>query len=784
MRQTLTLPIAGMTCAACATRIEKVLNRQPGVTATVNFATESAQVELSDAATVDTAVATIRKAGYDVPESTLTLALEGMSCAACATRIEKVLNRLPGITASVNFASETAQLRASGTIDEAAAIAAVVKAGYSARAITPDTPTGHHEAALRRTRLAFAAAAILTAPLLIEMVTMFAGWHELVPRSLQWLLATLVQFTVGLRFYRGAWHALRGGAANMDVLIALGTTMAWGYSSVVTALDLHHQHVYFEASAAVITLVLLGKWLEARAKGKTAGAIAELLALQPKTARVLRDGHPVEVPISALKVGDTVIVRHGELLPVDGTVLDGRAAVNEAMLSGESLPLAKIAGDKVYAGTHAVEGMLTLRADGVGSATQLAEIVRLVSEAQGSKAPIQQLADRISAVFVPVVVAIAVLTFVATWWWSDDFATALIHAVAVLVIACPCALGLATPTAVMVGVGLGAKRGILFRNATALETASEIGVLIVDKTGTLTEGQPGIAAIAPSPGWNDAQVLQLAASAEAGSEHPLARALLTRAQQHGVALLPATDFAVEAGSGVAASIEGQAVRVGVPGWATTLADAQQAQVAALSTHGHTVIALAIDGVLAGLIAIADTVRPSSKAAVAALQAQGVRVVMLTGDNAQTAAAVAREVGISEYRAGVKPGDKAAAIAEFKQDGRRIAMAGDGVNDAPALAAADVGFAMRSGSDVAIEAADITLMHNDLAHVAEAISLSRATLAKIRQNLFFAFFYNVLGIPLAALGLLSPVIAGAAMAASSLSVVGNALLLRRWRARRD
>ncbi|HSC80044.1 MAG TPA: heavy metal translocating P-type ATPase [Chitinolyticbacter sp.] len=784
MRQTLTLPITGMTCAACATRIEKVLNRQPGVTATVNFATESAQVELSDAATVDTAVATIRKAGYDVPESTLTLALEGMSCAACATRIEKVLNRLPGITASVNFASETAQLRASGAIDEAAAIAAVVKAGYSARAITPDTPTGHHEAALRRTRLAFAAAAILTAPLLIEMVTMFAGWHELVPRSLQWLLATLVQFTVGLRFYRGAWHALRGGAANMDVLIALGTTMAWGYSSVVTALDLHHQHVYFEASAAVITLVLLGKWLEARAKGKTAGAIAELLALQPKTARVLQDGHPVEMPISALKLGDTVIVRHGELLPVDGTVLDGRAAVNEAMLSGESLPLAKIAGDKVYAGTQAVEGMLTLRADGVGSATQLAEIVRLVSEAQGSKAPIQQLADRISAVFVPVVVAIAVLTFGATWWWSDDFATALIHAVAVLVIACPCALGLATPTAVMVGVGLGAKRGILFRNATALETASEIGVLIVDKTGTLTEGQPGIAAIAPSPGWNEAQVLQLAASAEAGSEHPLARALLTRAQQQSVALLPATDFAVEAGSGVAASIEGQAVRVGVPGWATTLTDAQQAQVAALSAHGHTVIALAIDGLLAGLIAIADTVRPSSKAAVAALQAQGVRVVMLTGDNAQTAAAVAREVGIAEYRAGVKPGDKAAAIAEFKQDGRRIAMAGDGVNDAPALAAADVGFAMRSGSDVAIEAADITLMHNDLAHVAEAISLSRATLAKIRQNLFFAFFYNVLGIPLAALGLLSPVIAGAAMAASSLSVVGNALLLRRWKARPD
>ncbi|GLS03246.1 copper-transporting ATPase [Chitiniphilus shinanonensis] len=781
MNREITLPISGMSCAACATRIEKVLNRQPGMQATVNFATETAHIALEGDATAAQAQEAIRKAGYDVPRQTLELAIDGMTCAACATRIEKVLNRQPGVTATVNFATETAHLEfAAGAISEQDAVRAVEKAGYQARVRTLDTPPVHDDGALRRAWWSFGIAAVLTAPLLLEMVAMFGGGHELVPRNLQLLLATLVQFTVGLRFYRGAWHALRGGAANMDVLVALGTTMAWGYSAVVTLTGAHHQHVYFEASAAVITLVILGKLLEARAKGRTAGAIAELLALQPKTARVERDGKLLDLPIGDLRPGDVVVIRHGEQVPVDGEVLEGQAAIDEAMLTGESVPVPKSERDKVYAGTRNVDGMLKVRATGVGGTTQLAEIVRLVAQAQGSKAPIQQLADRISAVFVPVVVAIAVVTFGATWWWTGDFATALMHAVAVLVIACPCALGLATPTAVMVGVGLGARHGILFRNAEALEAAGKLDVLVVDKTGTLTEGRPAVTAVVPAAGLDQATLLRLAASVEAGSEHPLARAVLTRAEADGLARQPVSDFTVEAGHGLSGRVDGRIVRVGTPDWTVALDDAGRAEVARLAASGQTVVSVAVDDRFAGLIALADAVRASSRDAVAALQRQGVRVVMMTGDNAETAAAVARQLGIDDVRAGVKPADKAGAVTAFKQQGRVVAMAGDGVNDAPALAAADVSFAMRSGSDVAIEAADITLMHNDLAHVAAAISLSRATVSKIRQNLFFAFFYNVLGIPLAAFGLLSPVIAGAAMAASSISVVSNALLLKRWR----
>ncbi|XZG69610.1 heavy metal translocating P-type ATPase [Chitinibacteraceae bacterium HSL-7] len=780
MDRTITLPVSGMTCAACATRLEKVLNRQPGMQATVNFASETAQLALAPQADTTQAVAAIRKAGFDVPESTLTLAISGMTCAACALRIEKVLNRLPDVDASVNFATETATITAVVLPDDEAVIAAVERAGYHASVVDDTQPPAGAETS-RRPLYALLFAAALTLPLLAEMVAMLTGSHEILPRTIQMLLATVVQFTVGLRFYRGAWHALRSGAANMDVLIALGTTMAWAYSSVVTVMGWHHQHVYFEASAAIITLVLAGKWLEARAKSRTAGAIAELLALQPRTARVLRDGEPVEVSISELKRGDTVQIRNQEKLPVDGTVLNGRAAVSEAMLTGEPLPVTKQMDDRVFAGTQLVEGTLTVRADSVGSRTQLAEIVRLVAAAQGSKAPIQQLADRIAAVFVPVVVVIAIVTFVLTWWLSGDFATALIHAVAVLVIACPCALGLATPTAVMVGVGQGAKNGMLFRNATALETAAGITALVVDKTGTLTEGRPGVERVMALEGWDETAVLALAASAEAGSEHPLATAILEQARARGLALAPASDFSATAGAGVSARVNEQSVQAGVPGWALPANHPAHQHVEALASAGHTVVAVVVDDQPAGLISIADTLRASSAHAVNALQRSGITVVMLTGDNAATAAAVAAAVGISEYRANVKPGDKASLIAELQQQGHRVAMAGDGVNDAPALARADVGFAMRSGSDVAIEAADITLMHNDLAHVADAIRLSQATLAKIRQNLFFAFIYNVLGIPLAALGLLNPVIAGAAMAASSLSVLGNALLLKRWRA---
>ncbi|MCD5360952.1 heavy metal translocating P-type ATPase [Chromobacterium aquaticum] len=781
---TVDLPIEGMSCAACAARIEKQLNRLDGVEAAVNFASESAKVSFDPVKTPpQTLVDTIAKTGFAVPRRQAELDIQGMTCAACAGRIEKVLNRLPGVSAQVNFASESARVDyVAGLADEAALIAAVSRAGYQAAAKAgpgDDTLAAEHARRYRRERLWFGFSALLTLPFVIEMVAMFSGGHHgWLPRYWQLALATPVQFVVGWRFYKGAWAALRGGGANMDVLVALGTSMAWLLSAAVTLLGLEDQHVYFEASASVITLVLLGKLLEARAKGKTSAAIEELIRLAPKTARVEReDGRVEEVAVTALRQGDVVVVRHGETLPVDGEVMDGAAALDESMLTGESLPVAKRVGDSVYAATRNQDGMLKVRATGVGGDTQLAEIVRLVSAAQGSKAPIQQLADVISGVFVPVVVGISLLTFIITGLWLQDWSAALIHAVAVLVIACPCALGLATPTAVMVGVGNGARRGILFRNATALELASQVGVLLVDKTGTLTEGKPQVKQVLPLAADADL-VLQLAASVEAGSEHPLARAILQQSQQQGLALLPVSGFAAQVGQGVQAEVAGHGlVRAGVPGWL-----GEQAQTASLPLQqaGNTVVAVARGEELLGLLAIADRIRPSSAQAVAQLQAMGIRVAMLTGDNPATAAGIAAEAGIRDYRAEVKPQDKAAEVRRWQAQGFKVAMMGDGVNDAPALAAADVSLAMGAGSDVAIEAADITLMHGDLMHAVDAIRLSRASLRKIRQNLLFAFIYNVMGIPLAALGMLNPVIAGAAMAMSSVSVVSNSLLLRRWK----
>ncbi|MDN0073847.1 heavy metal translocating P-type ATPase [Crenobacter sp. SG2303] len=784
--RTLTLPITGMTCAACAVRLEKVLNRQPGVTANVNFASESARLDYDPAATaVPALVAVVEGAGFAVPAQHRTLDIEGMTCAACATRIEKVLNRLPGVgVASVNFANETASVTAPvGVVTDAELLAAVERAGYKATlqtAATEMTLTERHAAAYRRERLWFLASLVLTLPFLVEMVAMFVGNHALMlPRYWQLALATPVQFVAGWRFYRGAWLALKGGGANMDVLVALGTSMAYLFSAVVVLAGWQGLHVYFEASAAVITLVLLGKLMEARAKGKTSGAIEALLRLAPKTARVERGGELVELPLTEIRVGDIVLVRHGEHIAVDGRVLDGRADIDESLLTGESMPVAKAVGDMVYAGTRNLDGMLRLTARGVGETTLLADIVRRVAEAQGSKAPIARLADRISGIFVPVVVGIALVTLLATGLVTGDWVRALLNAVAVLVIACPCALGLATPTAVMVGVGNGARRGILFRNAAALESAGRIDTLVVDKTGTLTEGKPSVVETWLAPGRSEAELLRLAASVEAGSEHPLARAVLTAAQRQGIALAPVESFIAEVGAGVSARLPGVGtVRVGTPEWVSseTLPDAAQA----LYRGGHSVIGVGVDGALVGLLALADSLRPTSVAAVTTLATLGIEVIMLTGDKQATAQAIAREAGIRSFRAEVKPQDKADEVKSLAERGRRVAMVGDGVNDAPALAAAEVGFAMGAGSDVAIETADVTLMHGDLLHVADAIRLSRTTLGKIRQNLFFAFVYNTLGIPLAAFGLLNPVIAGAAMAMSSVSVVSNSLLLRRWR----
>ena len=724
-----------------------------------------------------------------VPLQTAEFALEGMTCAACAARIEKTLSRVPGVDAHVNFASERATIQYDpGKTNVAALIAAVSKAGYGARAVTgfdDSEERRRHESTYRATLREFWIAALLTAPLLAQMAVMFSSEHaELLPRWLQFVLATPVQLWIGRRFYAGAWHALRGGAASMDVLIALGTTMAYGFSVAVTVFSLPY-HVYFEAGAAIITLVLMGKLLEARAKGRTSDAIAQLIKLQPRTARVERGGAIVEIDIAQIRIGDIFMVRPGESIAVDGIVMDGSSSVNEAMLTGESMPVAKQKDARVYAATLNQQGLLRCRATGVGSATVLAGIIRLVAEAQGSKAPIQRLADRIAGIFVPAVVAIAIVTCAGWWFYSSDLSTALVNAVAVLVIACPCALGLATPTAIMVGTGRGARSGILIRNAAALERAGSIDLLVVDKTGTLTTGQPAVTDVVACGAHSETEVLRLAAAVEQGSEHPLAHAILAAAAARRITPPPLRDFAAVAGKGARATIDAQTVLLGSPQFLHENGIVlDNAQAEALQTQGKTVIAIARGAAAIGLIAIADRLRPTSSAAVAAVRKLGIEVMMLTGDNAATAHAIAAQAGIERSLSEVLPQHKAAAVQKLRAEGRSVGMAGDGINDAPALAAADVGFAIASGSDVAIHAADVTLMRSDLMSVADAVELSRSTLRKIRQNLFFAFFYNVLGIPLAAFGMLNPVIAGAAMALSSVSVVSNSLLLKRWKPRKQ
>ncbi|MBP6637075.1 MAG: copper-translocating P-type ATPase [Sulfuritalea sp.] len=728
---------------------------------------------------------------------TVELALGGMTCAACAARIERQLNKLPGVEAAVNFAAERAHVRfAPSEVDVQRLISTVVKTGFTADVSTADTRAEekarklaqYHEEQRR-----FWISAALTLPLVAQMVFMFgangsaAAHDDVLPRWLQLLLATPVQFWIGWRFYVGGFNAIRGGAGNMDVLVALGTSMAWAYSVVVTVADLHHHHVYFEASATVITLVLLGKILEARAKAKTSSAIEALAKLQPQTARVERKAGEavqlVDVPVATLIPGDVFVVRSGEAMPVDGEVIEGRSSANEAMLTGESLPVSKASGDRVFAATINGDGLLRCRATGVGSHTLLAGIIRLVEEAQGSKAPVQRLADKVAAIFVPVVVAIALLTFVAWWALAGDFTQALVNAVAVLVIACPCALGLATPTAIMVGTGQGAKAGVLIRNAVALEMAEKLKVLVVDKTGTLTEGRPVVTDVARVGAGNTADLLRLGASLEQGSTHPLAAAIVARAKADGLALATPQNVVTTAGRGLAGEVDGRRVQLGSVTWLKEHGHSAP-QADELAQAGRSVVAVVADDALLGFIGIADPLRATSPAAVARLGRLGVEVVMLTGDNAGTAKAIAQQAGISRFEAEVLPAGKAEAVNRLKSGGRLVGMAGDGINDAPALAAADVSFAMAAGSDVAMQAADVTLMRDDLASVADAISLSRATLAKIRQNLFFAFIYNVLGIPLAALGMLNPVIAGAAMAASSVSVVSNSLLLRRWKPNKD
>ena len=723
------------------------------------------------------------------------LPVTGMTCAACATRIEKVLNRLPDVHAAVNFATEKAHVEyPAGTLATADLIAAIRKAGYDAQ-----EPGAGGDAQRKAERLAtyrrdlrlFTISAILTLPFLALMLYMLTGapqgdllrgahhaaWF---PPAMQLLIATPVQFWIGSRFYTGAWHALRGGGANMDVLIALGTSMAYFYSAAVVLAGLDG-HLYFEAAVSIITLVFLGKLLESRARARASAAIEALIKLQPQTARVERDSVISEIPVAQMRVGDIFIVRPGDAVPVDGKVIDGRSSIDESLLTGESLPVTKNAGSTVYAATINAQGLLRCSATGIGADTALAGIIKLVEEAQGSKAPIQRLADVIAGVFVPVVVVIAALTFAGWWWFSGSFAEALVPAVAVLVIACPCALGLATPTAIMVGSGAGAQAGVLIKNAEALELAGHIDTLVLDKTGTLTRGKPTVTDLVTLGNASENELLRVAAALEAGSEHPLARAVLEYAKTRGIAAAAVRDFSAVTGKGVQALLDGSPALLGSPRFIAeegiTLHDAAIAQ---LQDQGKTVIAVAHDGRALGLIAVTDPLRPTSAEAVSALQTLGIEVIMLTGDNRRTAEHIAQEAGIKRFEAEMLPRDKARIINTLQQQGRRVGMIGDGVNDAPALAAAQVSFAIGAGSDVALHAADVTLMRSDLLSAVDAVTLSRATFRKIKQNLFFAFFYNVLGIPLAAAGLLNPVIAGAAMAMSSVSVVSNSLLLKRWK----
>ena len=795
----LIVPIEGMTCASCVGRVEQAIRGVEGVAdVSVNLGTERAAVTF-EAGKVDAlAVAdAIFKAGYVPGAPTTELSIEGMTCASCVGRVEKALNAIPGVrNAQVNLATETAKVEAFG-ISTARLVAAVEDAGYTAR-LKPSATAGQvDEAEVRRETLArrelqhVLIAATLSMPLVLPMLLSPFGFAVAVPGWLQLLLATPVQFWLGARFYRAGWRALKARTGNMDLLVAVGTSAAYGLS--VYQLVFGHSmpgmsepHYYFEAAAVVLTLVLLGKLLEGRAKRQTGAAIRALMALRPETARRLDDTGAHEVPIDQIVVDDLIQVRPGERIPVDGAIVAGSTSVDESLLTGESLPVSKSDGDRVTGGSINGEGLLTLRTTAVGAETTLARIVRLVESAQGAKAPIQRLVDKVSAVFVPVVLGIALLAFIGWLLAGAGIETALLNAVAVLVIACPCALGLATPTSIMAGTGVAARAGVLIKDAEALETAHRIDVVVFDKTGTLTEGKPELVDIVGATGMAESELIRIAAGLQSGSEHPLARAVISAADAQGVEPALVHDMQAVPGKGVAGMIEG---RIFILGSSRMLEEHQlddtdlRSVAHRFEEEGRSVSWLAeVEPTpqILGVLAFGDEPKQAAASAVSTLQKRGIVTVMLTGDNPGSANAIAQRLGIDRVIANVLPDGKAEAVTKLKRGGRTVAMVGDGINDAPALAAADVGIAMSTGTDVAMHAAGVTLMRGDPRLVADAIDISRKTYAKIRQGLFWAFIYNLVGIPLAVFGYMTPVIAGAAMAASSVSVVGNALLLRRWR----
>lgn len=783
---TFDLPISGMTCASCAGRVERALSKVAGASAvSVNLATEQARIQ-APADSLPALMRAVEQAGYSVPVHTLELSIEGMTCASCVGRIERALGKVVGVNrVSVNLANERAHLELLGQVDPQTLIDAVKRAGYDASVWQAETPQKNQTDHLRRERLALLMAILLSVPLVLPMLLQPFGVHWMLPAWVQFTLATPVQFIFGARFYIAAFKAVRAGAGNMDLLVALGTSAGYGLSLYEWAIAQPGSmpHLYFEASAVVIALVLLGKYLESRAKRQTASAIRALEALRPERATQVIDGEERDVAISALRLDDLVLVKPGERFPVDGEVIEGQSHADEALISGESLPVPKQPGDKITGGAINGEGRLLVRTQALGAETVLARIIRLVEDAQAAKAPIQKLVDKVSQVFVPVVLILALATLIGWWLYGAPLETALINAVAVLVIACPCALGLATPTAIMAGTGVAARHGILIKDAEALERAHEVSTVVFDKTGTLTSGTPRIAHLAALDG-NEDTLLSLAGALQRGSEHPLAKAVLDACSERGLTVPDISESQSLTGRGIAGSLDGRRLALGnqrlleeLGLTSGSLGESAQAWEAEGRTLSWLIEQGAAPRVL-GLFAFGDTLKPGASAAVQALNQRDITSHLLTGDNRGSAQVVAQALGIANVHAQVLPADKAAIVQALKKNAV-VAMVGDGINDAPALAAADIGIAMGGGTDVAMHAAGITLMRGDPRLVPAALDISRKTYAKIRQNLFWAFVYNLIGIPLAAFGWLNPVLAGAAMALSSVSVVSNALLLKFW-----